>query len=103
MFHSREKGTVCDECGYVLCRTFTRLPSCGRCGKAPLPLLGDRIESTLTSFGITKERVASTLEAIGLPPTCGGCEKRQQWLNQLDAQLGLTDKLAAFKQAMRWK
>jgi hypothetical protein len=49
--------------------------------------------------------VASLLGAVGLPSTCGGCEKRQKWLNELDEHLELTEKGAvhAFKKAMGWK
>ena len=60
--------------------------------------LGDVIEAVLTSVGITKERWIALKEQFGLPPTCN-CEARKQWLNNL----GLGEKLDAFKQAMRWK
>src|SRR4051812_44713092 len=49
-------------------------------------LLGDRIESALTSIGVTKDRWAWFVGQFGTPPTggCGGCDKRQEVLNDAD-------------------
>lgn len=73
------------------------------CGSPAVTRLGDKIEAGLTSLGITKERVAGLLASIGLPSTCGGCDNRQEWLNQADEKLGLGEKLDAFKNWMGWK
>lgn len=64
--------------------------------------LGDRVESALKAIGISQDRIIDVKAALGLPPTCN-CPARIEWLNNLDEQLGLSEKLTAFKQAMRWK
>lgn len=46
-------------------------------------LLGDRIESSLISIGITKERWIEFKREHGLPPTCN-CQQRQEMLNDAD-------------------
>ena len=100
-------GTCQSCCGYVArsndpttcfaeCRQKT--PSISQ---APVVRLGDRIESALESFGVTKERYAAAKQAIGLPATCN-CAARRDWLNRLDAELGLGEKLAAFRGLLGW-
>ena len=45
--------------------------------------LGDMIASGLDYVGLTKERVASVLGS------CGGCEQRQETLNQWGQAIGI--------------
>jgi len=44
-------------------------------------VLGDAIESFLTSHGVTKEWYIEFKKEHGLPPTCN-CDARQEWLNE---------------------
>jgi hypothetical protein len=46
--------------------------------------LGSKIKAGLDSLGITQDRVAALVESIGLPPSCGGCAKRQEKLDEFD-------------------
>lgn len=48
--------------------------------KRPPKLLGDRIQSALNTIGVTEDVVSRWLGK-----SCGGCEKRRQKLNSLDA------------------
>lgn len=66
-----------------------------------IPRLGDRIEAALESVGVTPERWRAAKAAIGLPATCR-CAARKAWLDRLDETLGLGEKLAAFRAALRW-
>lgn len=50
----------------------------------PPMLLGDRIAMTLEAFGITKEKWGEFVNEKGLPPGCGGCDQRQEALNNAD-------------------
>lgn len=51
---------------------------------APAPGLGDMVAAGLSAIGITKERVE---RIVGGP--CG-CDERQEWLNQVGRDMGLT-------------
>ena len=46
--------------------------------------LGDMVEVGLNKIGITKERVAKW---TGRP--CGGCGRRQRWLNRVGRKIGI--------------
>lgn len=91
----------CRNCTWQL-EAETDEPVEHRCGVKQVVRLGDKIEEGLTSLGITKERWIATKERIGLPATCQ-CAERQAWLNKIDEQLGLGEKLGAFKNWMGWK
>lgn len=71
------------------------------CGSPKITRLGDRVKLALDSAGVTQDRVDAFLHEHGLPG-CGGCGKRQEWLNNLDKKLGLGEKIASFQQAMGW-
>ena len=49
----------------------------------PPPLLGDRIEATLTKYGITKEAYRKWKADHGFSDECN-CDERQELLNRLD-------------------
>lgn len=51
--------------------------------------LGDRIETVLSSIGITPESYVNFKTKFGLPPTCG-CADRKAWLNNFGATFGVT-------------
>lgn len=75
---------------YVLKRDYDKPPA-RRCpaveqpeATAPRILLGTRIKQGLDAIGITQDRVAALVESIGLPPSCGGCAKRQESLDEFD-------------------
>lgn len=90
----------CRNCTWQL-EAETDEPVEHRCGVKQVVRLGDKIEEGLTSLGITKERWIATKEQLGLPATCQ-CAERQAWLNKIDEQLGLGEKLGAFKNWMGW-
>lgn len=72
------------------------------CGRGQVTRTGDVVKLALMGVGITEERATAVLKAIGLPG-CGGCKRRQRWLNALDERLGLGEKMLQFKAAMGWK
>lgn len=51
--------------------------------------LGDHVAHGLAAFGITKERVAWVRGLFGSEPNCGGCDQRQEALNELGKKIGL--------------
>jgi hypothetical protein len=54
------------------------------CPGHPVPVgLGDMVKAGLSAIGITQERVASVLG------DCGGCEQRQEALNEFGRSLGI--------------
>ncbi len=53
-----------------------------------VPGLGDRVQSTLSAFGITKARVNWAKRMFGLRKPCG-CDKRRDALNELGKALDL--------------
>lgn len=79
----------CPQCGF----TDTLHPFLGlhqvhaRCPNAK-PGLGDCVAIGLAAFGITKERVAWVRRMFG-GTGCGGCEERQEALNELGEKIGL--------------
>lgn len=95
LYHHR-----CDGCGATrtvkyeklafACRCVNGVPPARKDGEviAPKrtmpqpPLLGDKVEEFLESYGISKEWYAEFKEKHGLRPSCG-CQKRQEWLNTL--------------------
>lgn len=91
---------TCPRCNWQL-ETETNEPVEHVCGKKEVVRLGDRIESALESIGVTKEKYAGWKEALHLPPTCN-CMGRQEWLNKLDAKVGLGEKINNFKSLMGW-
>ncbi len=74
-----------------------------RCERKQVVRLGTTAKNALTALGITEESVSATLAAIGLPPTCGGCSRREAWLNRLDESLKLGEGIQLFKSAIGWK
>jgi hypothetical protein len=53
-------------------------------GEPPPPMgLGDMVKAGLNAVGITQERVAA------ITGDCGGCQQRQQVLNDLGAKIGI--------------
>lgn len=48
--------------------------------------LGEKIETFLTSWGVTTEWWVSFKESHGLPPSCG-CAARKEWFNKLGESL----------------
>jgi hypothetical protein len=75
---------------YVLPRDFDRPPA-RRCPAVEQPpegtrpiYIGTAIKHGLDALGITQDRVAALVESIGLPPSCGGCAKRQEKLDEFD-------------------
>ena len=50
--------------------------------RKPTQGLGDKVESVLTSVGITKQRYRKFKKALGLKGDCG-CNKRKEALNKL--------------------
>lgn len=83
------KGSRCCVCGYALKRDFTKAPV--RACKAPLAdrppdrlRLGSAIKAGLDKIGVTQDRVAALVNEIGLPPSCLGCAKRQNDLDEFD-------------------
>lgn len=46
--------------------------------------LGSAIKAGLDKIGVTQDRVAALVDEIGLPPSCGGCAKRQEALDEFD-------------------
>ena len=65
------------------------------------PRLGDQIETALSAVGVTKTRWLAVKSIIGLPETCS-CKERLAWLNRLDEQLELGEKMQELKKLLRW-
>ena len=59
-------------------------------------LLGDWVETRLTSIGVTKEKWVEVKSSVGLAPTCD-CEERKEWLNQIGTRFGEALKLSFTK------
>lgn len=72
-----------------------------RCGDAKIVRLGDRVELALESVGITKDRWIALKAKIGLPATCD-CPSRKKWLSDLDASLGLGERIQLFTTKLGW-
>jgi hypothetical protein len=90
----------CRRCDWTII-TETDEPLEHQCGTAQVTRIGDRVESALTSLGITKERWEGVRATVGLPPGCS-CNARKQWLNRLDQSLQLGEKLDRFSAALGW-
>jgi hypothetical protein len=71
------------------------------CGSAQVVRLGDKLQSALEGIGITKERWQAAKQVLHLPPTCH-CEARQEWLNKLDARLGIGENMNKLKTLLGW-
>lgn len=70
----------CTVCGAVV---ISHTPNIyAPCKEQPMGL-GDMVKAGLSAIGITQERVAAVLG------TCGGCEQRQEALNQFGRSLGI--------------
>lgn len=50
--------------------------------------LGDWVAKTLGTVGITKERAQRVANALGIEDC--GCEKRQEWLNEVGEKMGFS-------------
>ena len=76
---------TCPDCGRVVNTTHPpeRVRAECRASIATTRGLGDLVEAGLTAVGITKRRVAKILGS------CGGCDRRQQFLNRLGRVIGL--------------
>lgn len=72
-----------------------------RCGRPEVVRLGDKIEGALASLGVTQDRWLAAKESLGLPATCN-CDARRDWLNRLDEQLGLGEKLNKLTSFLGW-
>ena len=78
---------TCPRCGYVA----KRLPTYRYCEPVveqpwrPF-LLGDFVERTLATIGVTKDRVQRWTRTEGKPGGCG-CASRQKWLNEWGARV----------------
>jgi len=71
----------CTVCGRLARHTTTNVHA--EC-RGPQPIgLGDMIAGGLDYVGLTKERVAAVLGS------CGGCEQRQEALNELGRAVGI--------------
>lgn len=80
--------------------TETDEPIIHQCGSNKVTRLGDRIASGLEAIGITKEAWAEF--TTGSPVPCGGCSKRQKWLNELDEKFGLGENVESLKSLLGW-
>ncbi len=90
----------CTQCGTPMGANWRRPCVPGKQWPTPQPNppatpgLGDRIESTLIAFGITKESYIAFKQKCGLPPTCNcdgrkeGINNAEEWMNNLAAELG---------------
>jgi len=71
----------CTVCGRLARHATTNVHA--EC-RGPQPMgLGDMVKAGLTTIGITQERVAAVLGS------CGGCEQRQETLNQWGQAIGI--------------
>ncbi len=50
-------------------------------------LLGDWVETRLSSIGVTKEKWIEVKSDVGLAPTCD-CDERKEWLNRIGTKFG---------------
>jgi hypothetical protein len=71
----------CQRCGYLS-------PVPGLLRTCPNAGLGDAVEDTLQSVGITKERVQHAARVIGVSDC--GCEGRKAFLNMIGKYLGFS-------------
>ena len=78
-FKSTEAGVYrCTQCGRVVHSSTPNVyAACGPVG------LGDMVKAGLSAVGITQERVAAVFGS------CGGCEQRQEALNEFGKSLGI--------------
>lgn len=94
------KGSRCSACGYVLKRDYAKAPvrACKvAVGSDSRLRLGSAIKAGLDKIGVTQDRVAALVEEIGLPPSCFGCAKRQEQLDEFDRKAE-----AWLKRAAKW-
>lgn len=73
----------CPRCGYI-----SKQPSDKPFHKECTPGLGDKVQATLSFFGITKARVNWVKRMFGSKKPCG-CSQRQEYLNNLGDSIGL--------------
>lgn len=83
----------CSQCGELVGARTIRICPAGPHGNliTEVPIrdqsrekLGDWVERKLKSVGITQERIADALDAVGMPGDgCDGCKKRKEWLNRM--------------------
>lgn len=93
----------CSRCGRVVENHLRSVPPekhYANCrGDGPEPArrlrLGSAIKAGLDKIGVTQDRVAALVESIGLPPSCGGCAKRQEQLDEFDRLVEVWLKRAA--------
>ena len=97
-----------EECKVIWKDESARVFYCPRCGftdslhpalqlhqvharcRNPSPGLGDRVEMGLAIFGVTKERAAWAGRMFGFGGSgCGGCDQRQEALNELGKKMGM--------------
>lgn len=67
--------------------TLTTIAQCKVKGDSDAPdrlRLGSAIKAGLDKIGVTQDRVAALVKEIGLPPSCLGCAKRQNDLDEFD-------------------
>lgn len=100
-FVTTDKMQPCKRCGYRLKRDYDKPPR--RNCPAANPRLGDVTARLLERGRITKERYARIVRLVTLGAKqpensggCGGCSKRQAWLNQWPAPKWLA-RLAGYK------
>lgn len=87
----------CSRCGRVVENYVRSIPPekhYANCrGDGPPPekrlRLGSAIKAGLDKIGVTQDRVAALVESIGLPPSCLGCAKRQEALDEFDRKAEL--------------
>lgn len=79
---------VCPVCGYAESAPGFVRNCCGSPGcLEPRRGLGDMVSDFLSVFGITKRRVNSAANAVGIKDC--GCAARQQAMNELGRKLGI--------------
>lgn len=86
---------TCATCGY----RAKSLPTYRECRPVPPKrwkpvMVGDLVEKTLTSVGVTQERVERWTRTENQPGGCG-CEQRKRWLNDAGVKVQLGVKHAA--------
>mgnify|MGYP007100071713 CR=1 FL=1 len=93
----RDANDVCTQCRTVVPVGFHRACPAKKQGQ-PIPKgpgLGDLTRQFFESMGITEERYKAVKEAVHLDPSCR-CNARQEWLNAVGEQLGLSEAAAKF-------
>jgi hypothetical protein len=71
-----DRRWICSECGFTANYDYKKVCSNGK--EEEKDLLGDRIERALKKVGITKELMVRWMGG------CGGCDRRQELLNDID-------------------